>query len=355
MEIFTVKRIDQELSSLEKPALLPVERIKLVSGDIFIACAGFEERAIEGIKKLETSKQPDINIILIRYSPQIEENKSEDFEAICESKGFPKTIADYDRKNPEGFGFKIIAFLEKAQGRVYVDISGMSRILIVQILVALGKLKGDFRGITVVYSEAENYPPDQNTVRGIIDRTKDDSVETKSFISSGVFGVNIIPELSSFAMMGKPTRLVTFPSFDPLQLIALRNELQPTFFSFIHGIPHLDKDKWRNDSIKNLNHIGEIRNREEYDAGTLDYQRTLDVLLNIYDKRNFLEKILIAPIGSKMQTVAVGILRAYLDDLQIVYPTPKSFESPEKYTEGFRQMYCLPLDSFPKIPISDLT
>jgi len=49
-----------------------------------------------------------------------------------------------------------------------------------------------------------------------------------------------------------------------------------------------------------------------------------------------------------MQTVAVGLLRAFLEDIQIVYPTPTDFLKPEKYTHGIGQMHLLSLEPFAK-------
>lgn len=76
------------------------------------------------------------------------------------------------------------------------------------------------------------------------------------------------------------------------------------------------------------------------------YEETLEHLLRIYDKYNYLERIFIAPTGSKMQTVAVGIFRTFMNDVQIVYPTPRRFPSPKRYTEGIKNIYSLDLKSF---------
>jgi hypothetical protein len=79
-------------------------------------------------------------------------------------------------------------------------------------------------------------------------------------------------------------------------------------------------------------------------TSTLDYRETLDYLLRLYGTHSERERLLISPTGSKMQTIAVGIFRAFMDDVQIVYPTPKEFRSP--YTEGIGQIYLLALDEF---------
>jgi hypothetical protein len=56
------------------------------------------------------------------------------------------------------------------------------------------------------------------------------------------------------------------------------------------------------------------------------------------------ERLLISPTGSKMQAVAVGIFRSFVEDVQIVYPTPRSFLSPSEYTHGIGQIHLLPLE-----------
>jgi hypothetical protein len=47
-----------------------------------------------------------------------------------------------------------------------------------------------------------------------------------------------------------------------------------------------------------------------------------------------------------MQTVAVAIFRALVEDVQIVYPTPVSYLKPSGYTLGIGQLHLLPLAQF---------
>jgi hypothetical protein len=58
-----------------------------------------------------------------------------------------------------------------------------------------------------------------------------------------------------------------------------------------------------------------------------------------------------------MQTVAVAIFRSFIEDVQIVYPTPRGYCSPDNYTRGIGQMhmlslepYCKPTGEFPLDP-----
>jgi hypothetical protein len=97
-----------------------------------------------------------------------------------------------------------------------------------------------------------------------------------------------------------------------------------------------------------VNHLDEIRESagERFQASTLDYRETLDCLLKLYANHAIRERLLLAPTGSKMQTVAVGIFRALVQDIQIVYPTPRGFRTPADYTHGVGPLHCLTLGGF---------
>jgi hypothetical protein len=280
--------------------------------------------------------------------PYIEENKIHEIEELCNSLDAQIVHFRYDRHNPVDAGDKLVEKLDKLNigGLIFLDISAMSRLFIVQTLVAIGKSKRGFSRVVILYCEAQNYPPDEENVQKTIREMRDDSVYRTIFISSGVYEVTIVPELTSIALRGQPIHLITFPSFNIDQLASLRGEIQPSHFSFLHGIPPSSENAWRPEAIKKLNHIEKIRNREDLETSTLDYKETLKRLLKIYQQYGDIERIVIAPIGSKMQTVAVGIFRTFMNDVQVVYPTPKEFPSPQSYTIGVKNIYMLPIDAF---------
>jgi len=215
----------------------------------------------------------------------------------------------------------------------------MSRLLIVQLLVAILATDGPI--VSLIYGEAREYYPSKEQFEH--DRGNEADGGTHSYLSSGILEIAAAPELSSVSMAGESIRLVAFPSFDPAQLTNLIEELQPTYTDLIHGIPPRHENRWRKDAIRHLNckalmHIGDSTDRC---ASTLDYRSTLGLLLEIYSERSMFDRIVVAPTGSKMQSVAVGLVRHALHDVQIVYPTPSVFDKPEEYTLGVRQFYQL--------------
>lgn len=344
-----VLRIDRKLYNLEKPPLVPSDIIGLNKGDILILCAGFEDRSIRVLNNAINSGKNDFSIVLVEYLPNVPENKTNEIMKKCSECGISVNRLLYDRENPPSIRNKLLDILHPVECRIFVDISGMSRLLIVQILNVLGNPPFNFSRSTILYSMAQEYPPSEKEVNAEISKMEEDSLHLAMFLSSGVFELAVVPELSSVSSEGQPIRVVAFPSFNPNQLAALRSEIQASSFTLIHGIPALEENAWRPDKINILNRIEDISNRDDLVVSTLEYNETLELLLDIYDKYGVLERIIIAPTGSKMQTVAVGIFRAFMEDIQIVYPTPRIFPKPKKYTAGVRQLYQLQLDSFSDI------
>lgn len=343
-----VERIDERLAALHKPEVEYLDSPQFEDDDILILAAGFEDRAFEILKRVTSTDCSSIKVLIINYLPYIKINKTEVIRKLCSENGISQYEVTYDRQNPAGIGEKVLEIIKNLEGNIYVDISAMSRLLIVQIIVALGTVHSLNRS-NILYSEAQSYPPTQDEVNIHLQKATENSIYRTIFLSSGVFEVTVVPELSSVTFQGQPVRLITFPSFNVDQFAALRGELQPSNITLIHGKPPLKENYWREDAIKKLNHTEEILLRKDLSASTLDYRETLNCLLDIYFEHNTMERIILAPIGSKMQAVAVGIFRVFMNDVQVAYPTPRLFAAPSKYTTGVRQVYQLKLNAFSKV------
>ncbi len=342
-----ILRIDEILRNHYKPSLEPIETLQLTNNDTFILCAGFEDRAIGAFKHTVTVNQCHFKVIIFDYLPYVEQNRMGEIIDICRKNNLPYEKITYDREDPAWAGENFNKIQQPSIGRTYIDISGMSRLLIVQLLVYFLR-ENRTKNISIIYSEASEYPPTKEDVDEELAKNEspEDLTRTIMFISSGVFHVALVPELASVAMQGQPLHLIAFPSFNTQQLVTLRSEIQPHYYIFIHGVPLLEENQWRTNAIRKLNDIEKIPSSKELYLSTFNYEDTLNILFDIYGKYNEFRRIIIAPTGSKMQSVAVGIFRAFMADIQIVYPTPITFIEPHKYTIGVRQTYKLDLDIF---------
>jgi hypothetical protein len=113
--------------------------------------------------------------------------------------------AGYRNKSPKKAGYQA---MEQISG-------SLSRLLIVQILVSLGIRTFGFDKTTILYAEANEYPPTKEKVQEALTKSDVDPLYSIMLLSSAVFDVMVVPELLSISLDGQQTRLVAFPSFTP--------------------------------------------------------------------------------------------------------------------------------------------
>lgn len=343
-----ILRADERLAQLSKPRLQRHERFELSHDDTLVICAGFEERSVTVLQNA-MHHSPGFRVVLADYLPAIAANRLQQIETMCAAKNIAVERLTYDRQNPTRFAWKLLEAIGNGGGCVFVDISAMSRLLIVQVLVGLKCRLNSYANCFVAYTEAAEYPPTQADAEAAAQNVDSDPFYTVMLLSAGVFDLTVVPELSSVAHNAGEIRLVAFPSLNVDQLVALRAALQPSRYVIIHGIPPRPEHLWRTELISRLNRIESLPLGEEYRTSTLQYEETLNCLTEVYANHGVRERIVVSPTGSKMQAVAVGIFRACLEDVQVVYPTPKRFTSPESYTLGSGCSYLLALAPYAPI------
>lgn len=346
-ETNAVLRVDEQLARWEWPVLTPVDTVTLSHGDVLVLCAGFEDRATWSLDKVVESGSEGFAALVVEYLPAYKENRRKAIEKRCAGARLAVEWITYDRRGPAGFG-DVVCGMVGAAGNVYIDVSAMSRMLIVQLIVALAGGGCGLTKMKLLYTEAAEYSPARWQVDGAEEKEGVDNERVDSYISSGVWELAAVPELAAPAAQAEALRLVVFPSFNAAQLRLLLQELQPTFVDLVNGVPPRGENAWRPAAIRRCNEkaVRGLRTVKEHPASTLDYRETLDLLLRLYDARSAFDKLVVAPTGSKMQSVAIGILRVFLEDVQVVYPTPQEFLERGSYTVGTRRLYRLDLEGF---------
>jgi len=104
----------------------------------------------------------------------------------CRSLGIKPVWVVYDRRDPAGIGERILTRIGQ-NTPLMLDISGMSRLLIVQLLVALGRRLQGYANCTLIYTEAKEYPPSQDEFK--LDRDTASEADP-AFIFMGCPGVS---------------------------------------------------------------------------------------------------------------------------------------------------------------------
>lgn len=341
-----VQRIDEQLAASEKAPLIKVSEVSFKEIDALVVCAGFEDRSLSILRSIASPAGGRPVVLVIEYRPALLGNRLDDCLRECERLGVTTLRYVYDRESPAGAALGVWSLLSGIEGRVFLDVSGMSRLLVIQLLVGAVELRHGFERLSVLYAEAEQYHPsfEEYNTRAA---TAVGGAAPVQFLSWGVSQITVVPELSSVSLEDQPIHLVVFPTFDPQQLSAVRKDVEPSSMTVIHGQPLPDHGNWRMQAIQEVNKLSSMMEVSELVTSTYDYRETVVALVKVYAESGRLQRLVICPTGSKMQTVAVGVVRAFLRDIRIVYPTPRSFMT-EAYTQGTKQLHGLDLDVFSK-------
>ncbi len=291
--------------------LLPqIEELNLdsiSSNATLIGSAGFEDRCLSFLDKLIDSDKKIENVIGVEYKPVNEKNKKEDFEKKGKIVSLKNNVewVTYDRFNPNEFygDFKKIEkLIRESDNNLIIDISGMSKYLIV---ILLDIFKDFNKNMIVIYSEAKIYRPTQEEYASKKRETSEDI--TPTFLTKGAYKIVLTTPLSSIAMQNAPLLMIAFPSFNYKELIALLNEITPQYLIKIEGIPHETHNLWRYKAVHEINEkidkdsIYKIKEIKYEELTTFDYIDTVSFLDKIYNKFKYTHKFIIAPTGSKLQ------------------------------------------------------
>ncbi len=304
-----------------------------------VLAAGFEDRTINILHKISDVFPSFVLIVL--YKGEGHPNKEEEIKTYLKKNKIAFDTIEFDRKFPQIFEDnicnKILQFTNFSN--IIIDISSMSKLLIMDLIVNLSKIK---KRIVIIYTEPKEYRPTQTQYlkkkRNIKQDTSKLYFQTLD-VSATVTTIN----LSSIAMSDAPRFLAAFPTFNEDLLITLFQEFSPNAWLLIHGIPLRQKDKWRLKAIEYINHhvLSQISDIEQTKISTYNYVQTFSLLEKCYQKVKFTHKFIIGPPTSKLQAVAVALFKLYRQDVQILYPTPKSylFKEHSRFSSTIHSIY----------------
>ncbi len=325
---------------MELPELEKVGRILLQEGEVYIAAGGFEERVFAFPRVLEVAGGTGAAAVLLRYLPTHKGNRLEELRKALSSRELRVCTISYNRYGPHSFDGDLRArLIDLGATAVCLDVSAMSRLAIMLAVDVVRELNLPLR---VVYAESHDYAP-----------TREEFEEAKnageqhlptSFIHTGVYDVVHVPCLSSVQMQNRATLLVAFDSFNEALCQAMVNVINPSRFILVNGRPPREELRWREGATAYVHHLlreeWSIENDNEpmKTTSTLRYEETYRLLADVYWKFSADHRIVLAPTGSKMQTLGAYLLRAAHEDVHIEYPTVEGFFA-EKYSTGVRQKW----------------
>ncbi len=327
----TITRTNLSFSKL-RPESFP-------TNTLYVGAAGFEDRALTFVQLAGAKKQMFDSCIGIQYEPHDPKNRKQTF-AIETKKVFRERVwMAYNRFEPEAFASNLAKINEMCNhmSHVIVDISAMSKMLIVLLLHGLRQLS---KPVTIVYTQAKFYSPTEQQYR----RASHPKM-TPIFLTSDVFRVVTTNSLSSIAMQGAPQALIAFPNFNYRELAALLTELNPQHVILIETDSSEPSEQWRTEAIRKLNQgIATYLKPEWREVNPFDLRSNLSLMEGLYDSFYATHRVTLSPTGGKLQAVACFIMKNIHPDIHVVYPVVRRFA--KEYTKGAIEPSELTLEDF---------
>lgn len=307
----------------------------------YIGAAGFADRTTSILDYVISKNTKLDNAIAIEYQPHNPRNRIRELKDRLAKVGAQTTWTTFDRYDPQEFSKTILPVLESlGTSHILVDTSGMSKFLTIVLLQAMRE-RSNF--LSIAYTESEIYYPTKKE----FELKKKELGAVPDFLTTGVYKILTVSSLSSVSMQGYPILLLAYSTFNHTEVIALYNEISPKHMILLEGDPHETQDKWRLEAIREVNK--EVKDNPDYSCefmtlSTFDYISNVEALEEIYQKYCYTHKVLLAPTGSKLQTIAAFTLKQLRPDVQIVYPVTKAFI--EEDSEKVRALWCIHLGKF---------
>ena len=333
------------------PAKKECHSLEISEGSILVTAAGFEDRALVASEIIVSDKKG--HALILKYKPYDKRNKLkvviEALKKKCLKIDENKDVIEFNRYDPEIFAAVLQKRLvQKKVQRVILDISAMSKLA---QLLCLNVCWGLNLDVSVFYAEAAKKGPEEKEFE--VARENKNLHQPSIQIYTGVHDVIHVTGLSSVAMQGQPSAAIVFMSFNELLTQSLLNTVYPSRLFLINS--RSPKWSWREKAIAwiheqlrgewqesdnplNKQAENEIR-LPQRSVSTVDYKETVQVLLELYWQLSADHRILLAPTGTKIQTLGCFLVKAMHPDIHIEYPTPKGFL--DTYSKGIGKKWLV--------------
>lgn len=326
------------------PKLLYVQPLATGRKRILVIAEGFEPRSLSWINSQSNAKLYS-HAIVCKYYPSERDRFDEMMQEVIKRTNNTPQVIEYNRFEPTVFEqefAKQMSILLTEEYEVVVDISAMSKMLIMIIINLLRNSNNDLR---VIYTEPKTWKPSEEEYLTTIEDIK--KYGSRIALSSiGVFDITRTSKLASVVMQNAPTLLVAFTSSNEQILSALFNEVVPSSAILINA--KNDREPWREEAAIQINQrvMGDFRvYRTAINSfNLLDYISVFEYLAEIYRSNCYSKRIVVSPTGGKIHALSCALIKACCQDIHVEYPTPESYHFDDYSSDEINAIYevCFP-------------
>jgi len=321
---------------MELPALTPLDSGSFLGSDFaFVFAMGFEDRAL-AIPEMQACNSKAKAMVGIRYTRPRGRNREEEAINLFSACSTPSHLLPYSERKAHEFEYKLRGLCKKELrdiSDIVLDVSAMSKFL---ILVSTIVFLSEGKRTHIAFAAAKDYAPTKAEYDCVLSKSGD---QLRAFAGQPTVGISEILRsvcLSSTRMQGQPVCAVAFTSFNEELIRHSIGTLNPHRLILINGVPPTQELYWRAAATQTIHQklINEFSDENPINAdtallertvSTYDYRESIYQLLNVRRDFGTYERIIYFATGSKMQTLALAIMKAAFDDVHIEYPIPESY------------------------------
>lgn len=310
---------------------------------------GFERRAARSAQVLHEIGLRPLQTVLIRYPGKENEQNYRRVSALIK-RMCPARHGEIDARDIDSL-MPVLAELDVERDRVVCDITGLSRYLMLSVLTRIYKQRTK---LSLIYTEAREYYPRKQYFRSFL-QLRDPSeafkeltyYEKAEIVYSSNCEIQEVRELPGRIFPNHPVLLVAFLAFKRSRLSCILNQYETNARILVQSVPVRDDLKWREKALEIINFdlIDENKNGV-VKLSTLDWRQTYDCLTQLYLKDNarYRFNVLLAPLGSKMQTVGAWYFAIRNPDVKVIVSAPRKHFA-GKYSVHYTGTHLIPMDS----------
>lgn len=320
------------------PELVPwrVSLLESESIDLFICCAGFEDRASAFVDEL--GKTRSIRQLVITYPTNVSENRDLGLDAPIVTYSLHSFLKDAKAALAE--------ISQVSRPRIIVDLSSMASYVFYRLITAIEDVASSAR-IGFVYAEAERYAPSQEEWKTFYESVSDDMLaeayEESHFQSHGIgdtYESDVFPGRNTGPL---PTLIVAIPNFSLHRMKSMLAYADSHYgvpsenIRWLLGQPPNRKENgWRFHATANLYNVRE----KAIPASSLNYREVFQQLAGIWEETHSTQHIVIANLGSKMQHLGSLLFLKMHPECGLILSEPLEYDS-SRYSFGIGAKWWL--------------
>lgn len=316
--------------------------------DGIVLAAGFEDRAFGMLEK--GSFRPDAHCVLIRFVNAIPGNDiifQKFWNAAGErfSEGFIHVV-NLRHDNPAALERdlgQLLGALPRATRHLGVDVSGLPAFATCMVLKALRSQRVE-NPLTILYTAALEYNPSRSEYDELISAGSDE-IELIPHSMALEMDQNLqLDSFSGYRSQNAKTCLAIMAGYEAHRANGVVEDTNPARLLLLYGRPGNPTLDWRLDLSRRLHRKFERGRRSATEiVSTLRLEETIATLERYYNYLIDDYDFALAPIGSKMQTVACYLFWERYGETQLMFPTPIGYE-PARSPKGVGTAYAVTLE-----------